>query len=101
MIDESINTYYYNVLIEAQVTIDFDLALDYIREQLLAEGETNITLLDICDYFYCNIEEVISNTADCPNFIGDNNEYALECISDDFRKYLEKCYGENYEFERL
>lgn len=101
MIEGSINTYYYDVIIESKVTINFNLILDYIREQLLDDGETNITVLDVCDYFEDNVEDVLINTADCFGFIGKDNEYTLECIINDFRKYLEKCYGENYESERL
>lgn len=97
MIDESINTYYYEVIIGSEVTINFNIVLDYIREQLLAKGETNITLFDICDYFEDNMEEIISNTTDRCDFICDDNEYTLECISNDFRNYLEKCYGNEYE----
>lgn len=96
-----VNTYYYDVITESSVTIDFNLVLNYVREQLLTEGKTNITLLDICDYFDDNIETSIKDIANCSDFIGDDNEYILECISDDFRKYLEKHYGENYESERL
>lgn len=97
MIDESINTYYYDVIITSEVTVNFNIILNYIREQLLTEGETNITLFDICNYFEDNIEEIISNTTDRCDFIGDDNEYTLECISNDFRNYLEKCYGNEYE----
>ena len=97
MIDGSINTYYYDVIIGSEMTINFNLVLDYIREQLLAKGETNITLFDISNYFEDNIEEIISNTTDNRDFIGDDNEYTLECISDDFENYLEKRYGNEYE----
>lgn len=101
MIEGSINTYYYDVLIESKVTINFNLILDYIKEQLLTEEEINIPLIDICDYFDDNIEDILINTADCFDFVGSDNEYTLECISNDFRAYLEKCYGKNYEYKRL
>lgn len=101
MNESGINTYYYDVIIESKVTINFNLVLDYIREQLLTEGETTITLLDVCDYLEDNVEDVLINTTNCFDFIGNDNEYTVECIINDFRKYLEKRYGKNYEFEKL
>lgn len=86
---KAINTYGYDIIQSDSITIDFDLIIEAVTNDLeVPEGATPSTQ-DIIDTFGDNMEEYIIASTGKRNFCGDVNEYTLECIYDDFVKYLE------------
>lgn len=86
----AINTYSYDIIQSDSITIDFDLIVETIINDLKIPEDTTFNTQDIIDAFGDNMEEYIIASTGKRNFCGDNNEYTLECIYDDFVKYLEK-----------
>ena len=82
---KSINTYVYDIIQSDSITIDFDLIVEEITNDLGGNPSTE----DIITMFGDNMEEYIVTSTGKRNFFGDDNEYALECIYNDFVKYLE------------
>ena len=85
----AINTYVYDVIQSDSVIIDFNLILEAIRNDLKVPEGADPSTEDIITMFGDNMEEYIIQTTRKRNFCGDDNEYTLECIYNDFVKYLE------------
>ena len=86
---KAINTYVYDIVQSDSIMIDFDrIVEDVVNDLECAEG-TDPSTEDIITMFGDNMEEYIIASTGKRNFCGDVNEYVLECIYDDFVKYLE------------
>ena len=86
---KAINTYVYDVIQSDSVTIDFSLIVEAIINDLKGPGGEEPSTEDIITMFGDNMEEYIIQSTRKRNFCGDDNEYTLECIYNDFVKYLE------------
>ena len=86
---KAINTYVYDVIQSDSVTIDFSLIVEAIINDLKGPGGEDPSTEDIITMFGDNMEEYIIQTTRKRNFCGDDNEYTLECIYNDFVEYLE------------
>lgn len=86
---KAINTYVYDVIQSDSVTINFDLIVEAVTNDLEVPEGADPSTEDIIAMFGDNMEEYIIAATGKRNFCGDSNEYTLECIYDDFVKYLE------------
>lgn len=86
---KSINTYVYDVIQSDSITIDFDLIIEAVINDLEVPEGADPSTEDIITMFGDNMEEYIIAATRKRNFCGDDNEYTLECIYNDFVKYLE------------
>ena len=86
---KSINTYTYDVIQSDSITIDFNLIVEAVINDLKVPEGADPSTEDIITMFGDNMKEYIIESTRKRNFCRDGNEYILECIYNDFVKYLE------------
>ena len=95
------HTYYYNVLIEAIVDIDYDKLFHYCQKAVIAETDEEVTVGDIFTFFESDVETCVQNVTGCEDFIECDNESVAELMCEHFIEYLKSQFGEDWENEQV
>ncbi len=78
---------YYQVISEPYMDISFDIIFKYIKDALKSD---NLELIK--NDFINNIEGYLWNIYSLTDFIEEDNEYAVEIITDKWDEYIKEKY---------